>query len=56
MKPKNDDYYVGTSMQCFFKDNSVLTSLSKGQSVTVEGTMQDMALGIVEMQDCSLIK
>lgn len=56
LNPSSDQYYFGTSIQCYFKDKSALTSLSKGQSVTVNGTMQDMSLGIVEMKDCSLIK
>jgi tRNA_anti-like len=56
LKPSNDQYYAGTTLQCFFADKSALTSLSKGQSVTVAGTMQDMSLGIVEMKDCSLVK
>ena len=56
LEPTNEQYYVGTTMQCYFKDKSVLTSLSKGQSVTVKGTMHDMSLGIVQMQDCSLVK
>ena len=56
INPSNDQYYAGTTIQCYFKDKSVLTSLSNGQSVTVKGTMQDMSLGIVEMQDCSLVK
>jgi len=56
LKPSNDQYYTGTTFQCFFADKSALTSLSNGQSVTVAGTMQDMSLGIVEMKDCSLVK
>ena len=56
LNPTNDQYYVGTTMACYFKDKSALTSLSKGQSVTVKGTMQDMSIGIIDMQDCSLVK
>jgi len=56
LKPSNDQYYAGTSIQCYFQDKSALTPLAKGQSVTVSGTMQDMSLGIVEMKDCSLVK
>jgi hypothetical protein len=53
--PTNDQYYFGTSIQCFFSDKSQLTSLAKQQSVTVTGTMQDMSLGIVEMKDCNVV-
>lgn len=56
LKPSDDQYYVGTTLQCFFADKKVLTSLANGQSVTVAGTMQEMSLGIVEMKDCSLVK
>jgi hypothetical protein len=56
LKPSNDEYYLGTTIQCYFNDKSALTSLAKGQSVTITGTMQDMSLGIVEMKDCGLVK
>ena len=56
LMPTNDEYYFGTTIQCFFKDKSVLTPLTNGQSVTVAGTMEDMTLGIVGMKDCNLIK
>lgn len=56
LNPSNDQYYFGTTIQCFFADKSQLTSLEKTQKVTVQGTMQDMSLGIVEMKDCQIIK
>lgn len=56
LNPNNDQYYFGTTISCYFKDKSQLTPLSNGQSVTIMGTMQDMSLGIVDMQDCSLVK
>jgi hypothetical protein len=56
LKPSNDQYYSGTTIQCYFADKSQLTSLANGQSVTVSGTAQDMTLGIVELKDCSVIK
>lgn len=56
LKPSDDQYYTGTTLQCYFNDKSALTSLSNGQQVTVQGTMQDMSLGIVEMKDCSVVK
>lgn len=56
LNPSNDQYYAGTTIQCYFNDKGPLTSLSNGQSVTVQGTMQDMSLGIVEMKDCNVVK
>ncbi len=56
LNPNNDQYYSGTTIQCYFNDKNELTSLSNGQSITVKGLMQDMSLGIVEMKDCSLVK
>lgn len=56
LNPKNDQYYFGTTIACYFKDKSQLTSLSNGQSVTVQGTMQEMTLGIVAMKDCKVIR
>lgn len=56
LNPSNDQYYFGTTIQCYFNDKSQLTSLANGQQATVQGTMQDMSLGIVEMKDCQIIK
>ncbi len=56
LKPSNDQYYTGTTIQCYFANKSQLTSLANGQSVTVSGTAQDMSLGIVELKDCSVVK
>jgi hypothetical protein len=59
LKPSNDQYYVGTSIACYFADKSAkseITSLENGQSVTVQGTMADMSIGIVVMNDCKVIK
>lgn len=56
LAPSSDQYYFGTTIQCFFKDKKELTSLANGQSVTVMGTMQDMTVGIIGVKDCSLVK
>ncbi len=59
LHPTNDQYYAGTSISCYFADKSAkseLTSLQNGQSVTVQGTMADMSLGIVVMNDCKVVK
>jgi len=56
LNPNNDQYYFGTTMTCYFTEKDELTSLSNGQSVTVQGTMQEMTLGIVAMKDCKVIK
>lgn len=56
LNPTSAQDYFGTSIQCYFNDKNQLTPLSKGQQVTIQGTMQDMSLGIVEMKDCSVVK
>ncbi len=56
LNPNNDQYYFGTTITCYFAEKDELTSLSNGESVTVQGTMQEMTLGIVAMKDCKVIK
>jgi hypothetical protein len=46
----------GTSIDCFFKDKNQVLSLEKGQQATFKGTMQDMSLGSVYMDNCEIIK
>ena len=56
LNPNGDQYYFGTSIKCTFPDKSGLTSLEKGQSVTVIGEAEDMSLGIVVLRKCELVK
>ena len=56
LNPNNDQYYFGTTIACYFNEKGDLTTLSNGQSVTVVGTMRDMSIGIIDMQDCQLVK
>ncbi len=56
LEPTNDQYYFGTTMACYFNDKSELTSLANGQSVTVQGTMEEMTVGIIAMKDCKVVK
>ena len=59
LNPTADQYYFGTSIGCYFADGlqrSQLTALSNGQSVTVQGKMSDMSIGIVVMKECSIVK
>lgn len=59
LKPSSDQYYIGTTIACYFADKSAksqLTSLENGQSVTVQGTMGDMSLGTVVMNNCQVVK
>lgn len=56
LNPNNDQYYFGTTLSCYFDKKDDLTSLSKGQSVTVVGTMKDMSLGIIVISNCQLVK
>lgn len=59
LNPTADQYYFGTSIACYFADKSQksqLTALSNGQSITVEGKMANMSIGIVVMKECSIVK
>jgi hypothetical protein len=56
LNPSSDQYYFGTSIQCYFANKDQLTSLENGQMITVQGKMQDMSIGIVQMKECSVVK
>lgn len=56
LNPVNDQYYFGTSIQCYFASKNELVSLENGQKITVQGKMQDMLIGIVQMKECSVVK
>lgn len=54
LKPVNNEYYFDTSIQCYFKDKSELTSLENGQQVSVQGKVDTQSLGIISIKDCSV--
>lgn len=56
LDPVKKEYYFGTTIQCYFEDKSELTTLENGQSVTVQGTMDDMSVGTVILKECQLTK
>jgi len=56
LHPSAGQGYFGTDIQAFFKDKTVLTSLSNGDKVTIQGTMGDMSIGSVVINDCQVIK
>jgi len=55
LQPTADEYYVGTSIQCFFKDKSELTSLENGQKVTVQGRVDTQLMNVL-VKDCKVLK
>lgn len=56
LNPVSDEYYFGTSLQCYFKDKDELTSLTNGSEVTVKGTMDEMSIGSIMIKDCAVVK
>ena len=46
----------GTSIKCVFKDKSALTSVENENTVTVQGTVANQSLGIIQLDDCSFVK
>lgn len=59
LNPTDEEYYFGTTIACYFADDSAkadITSLENGQSVTVQGVMDDMSLGIIVINDCAIVK
>ncbi len=55
--PTNDQYYFGTTIRCYFVNKSDLINFSKGESVTVVGTLQDTDYETwIELHDCNSVK
>jgi hypothetical protein len=57
LEPANSDqYYFGTTLQCYFQSADPLKSLANNTVVTLRGTIDDMSLGIIGIKDCLVIK
>lgn len=52
INPTSDEYYYGTNIQCMFKEKSELTSLKNGQSITLEGKVDNQSIGIIVIKNC----
>jgi len=51
-----EDYYMGTTIKCSFKDEDALMEVSNQQIVTVEGMAQEQSLGIISLNDCQILE
>ncbi|MCA9397954.1 hypothetical protein KC573_03925 [candidate division WWE3 bacterium] len=56
VEPVNDEYYFGTYLQCFVVDDDDVLDLSNGSQITVRGKVGTQDLGIVDLQDCSVVR
>jgi hypothetical protein len=53
LNPTNEEFFIGTAVQCYFENKEALTSLEKGQQVTVEGRFDSQLMNIL-VKNCSL--
>jgi hypothetical protein len=51
-----EDYYMGTTIKCSFKNEDALMAVSNQQVVTVEGMAQEQSLGIISLNDCQILE
>jgi len=52
----NADAFTLSGIQCSFSSKDALTSLSNGQTVTLQGTVKNQTMGSVTVDDCKVIK
>ena len=48
--------YMGTQIQCYLKDKADASKLTNGQQATVQGQVEDMSIGNIQFQNCSVVK
>lgn len=52
--PTNDEYYFGTSIQCYFESREPLLSLSNGSQVTLQGKFDTQSFNIL-VKECQVV-
>lgn len=56
LEPANaDKYYFGTTLKCTFSTAEELKSLENGKNYTMHGVISEMSLGIVSVNNCSIL-
>lgn len=55
INPTREEYYFGTSVQCFFSDKSELISLANGQEVTVQGEFDTQLMNVL-VKKCQVVQ
>jgi len=55
LKPTADEFYMGTTIKCNFKDKAELVSVKNGQSVVLRGTVDTQTMGIINLKDCRIV-
>lgn len=49
-------YYVGTSIKCSFKDKAAVMNVKNKQTVTLRGKVNTQSLGIITINECSIVE
>lgn len=55
INPTKEEYYFGTSVQCFFENKSELISLANGQEVTVRGEFDTQLMNVM-IKNCQIVQ
>lgn len=57
LEPTNaGDFYVGTTIQCFFENEDALLNASNGQTITIKGIVDEQSLGIIGIKKCQIVE
>lgn len=55
LKPTAEEFYMGTTIKCSFKEKSELTAVKNGQTVTLQGVVDTQSLGIISIKSCKIV-
>lgn len=51
LKPSDEQFYIGTNVQCFSNEDEA-KKLTNGQQATLVGKAKEMSMGIIIIEDC----
>jgi hypothetical protein len=55
LEPQGAEFSMA-SIKCIFAQKAQITSVEKGSMVTVQGKVSDQSLGIIQLNNCSLVQ
>lgn len=55
VKPVNDEYYFGTTVQCFPKNEDIVLNIVNGQQINYSGNVKEQSIGIIVLDNCEIL-
>jgi hypothetical protein len=55
VEPTNDDWYIGTAVQCYVVSDDEVYGIKSGDKITFQGQVDQFDIFNIELEDCTIL-